>query len=78
MSSEEVIEVLKKIEKELNTNRKLNEDILTTLLTILAVLFISVFFILTSFPEPIIAVIILVIPILIGIYKIISRNQKLH
>lgn len=78
MSNEEVIEVLKKIEKEVNTNRRLNQDILTTLLTILAILFISIFLILTSFPEPTIAVIILVIPILIGIYKIISRNQELH
>ena len=75
MNDEEVIVVLKRIEKEVNINRRLNQDILTTLLTILATFVIFAFLILTNFPDRNIAVILLIVPSLIGITKIIMRKQ---
>ncbi|NVM38455.1 MAG: hypothetical protein HWN81_22885 [Candidatus Lokiarchaeota archaeon] len=74
MNDEEVIVVLKRIEKEVNINRRVNQDILTSLLTILATLVIFAFLILTSFPDPSIAVILLIVPLLIGMTKIIMRH----
>ncbi len=74
MSDEKVIEILKRIEKEINTTRRINQDILTALLTILTTIVISVFLILTNFPDITIAVILLIIPLLIGIYKIMTRT----
>ncbi len=75
MNDENVIEILKRIEKEVNITRRINQDILTALLTILSTIVIFAFLILTNFPDPGIAVILLIVPLLIGIYKIMIRTK---
>ncbi|MFX1328751.1 MAG: hypothetical protein ACFE91_11540 [Promethearchaeota archaeon] len=74
MNNEEVIEVLKRIEDKINNNVRLNQDIRTVLFTILATFAIFAFLILTSFPDPGIAAILLIVPLIIGIFKIMMRN----
>ena len=75
MNDEKIIEILNKIEKEVSITKRINQDILTALLTTLATFFIFAFLILTDFPDTTIAVILLIVPLLIGIYKIMTRIQ---
>ena len=76
MNNEEVIELLRRIEDKINDNVRLNQDIRTVLFIILATFIIFAFYILANFIDPTYTLIVLLVPSVIGIYKIIRRIFK--
>lgn len=74
MEEEKIIEELKKLGEKVSINIKINQDIRTILMVIMVSLVIFMFLLLTSFPDPAIASFIIIIPLFLGLFKILRRR----
>jgi len=74
MEEEKIIEELKKLEEKVGINIEINQDIRTILMVIMVTLVLFMFLLLTSFPDPAIASIIIISPLLLGMFVIMRRR----
>jgi len=74
MKEEEIIEELKKLEEKVGINIRINQEIRTILMVIMVSFVLFTVLLLTSFPDPFIASFILIVPFLVGMFKILRRR----
>jgi len=74
MAEEKIIEELKKLGEKVGISLEINQDIRTILMVIMVTLVLFMFLLLTNFPDPAIASLIIMIPLFLGMFVILRRR----